>query len=144
MSAALDSSQVVLPGVSTPRMIARLSGMMLLSFAGALLTGYAVFLIVFLQYGDSLAGLWTPWREPALGMMFWPFVVIGAVWAWCWCARFLWNQRWVVAGMWIIAVTVPAVALGWPLVGLGAVGAGMAIIAGMCMRLRSSKRLQRA
>jgi len=105
MARALDTSSVVLPGLSTPRLLARLSGMLLLSFCGALLTGYAAFLVLFLESGESLAELPRPWQESAWGMFFWPFVLFGTLWAWCWSFANLWNRRWILASSLVILAT---------------------------------------
>ncbi len=139
MVRALDLSQIVLPGVSVPRMLARLGGILLLSFAGALLTGHAAFLVLVLQYQDPLVELWTPWREPAWGMLFWPFVLLGMLWAWCWCVGCLWERRWLPAGSLVILATILVVV---PLTFVSpmlAAIAGNAVVAIGCEILGQSK-----
>jgi len=93
MAAVLDTSKVVLPGLPTSRLLARMLGMALLSFGGALACGYAYFGVVFLLE-PSWRGPWiTCWVNAAIGMLFWPFVIAGSIWAWCWCMASLWNRR---------------------------------------------------
>jgi hypothetical protein len=143
VSRALDTSKVVLPGLPTSRLLARLLGMALLSFCGAMLAGYASFGMLFLLEPSWRVPLITCWDNAAVGMFFWPFVIAGTIWSWCWCVGRLWNRRWVLAGTWVIAVTVPAVALLTPVQALGAPFLGWAIIAGMCVQLGRSKWTER-
>ena len=139
MIRALDTSGVVLPGVSTPRLLGRLGGMLLMSFPGASLTGYAAFAVIFLEFEGSLAGLATPWNEGALGMFFWPFVIFGTLWAWCWTFATLQNRRWFRAGCLIIPATVLVVIPLTPVSPVLSACAGYAAVALGCVLLGRSK-----
>jgi hypothetical protein len=117
MVRALDTSSIALPGVSTPRLLARLCGMFALSFAGATIAGLTALLV---GYPESRASFRDPslkWYEAvggvlaAFGPFLAPFVVFGAIWAWGWAVSTLWDKRWVVGGLLVTLVTSAAVSL---------------------------------